>query len=68
MSKNNVTCYGRHYNFKKGFEICKNRSNCQFYDEDAINMVANEGFDSVRHNSIKEFRKCKKSTEQLTAP
>lgn len=68
MSKNNVTCYGKYYNFKKGFEICKNIANCPFYDEDAINMVANKGFDPVWHNYIKEFRTCNKSPEQQTAP
>lgn len=68
MSKNNVTCYGRYYNFKKGFEMCKNRENCAYYDEDAINMVANLEFDPVWYNYIRDFRKCNKSTEQQTAP
>ena len=58
MAKNNITCYGRYYNFKKGFEICKNRVNCAYYDEDSINMFANEGFEPVWHRYIEEFRKC----------
>ena len=60
MAKNNITCYGRYYNFKKGFEICQNKSNCAFYDEDAIEMVANRGFEPVWHKCIKDFRKCNK--------
>lgn len=65
MSKNNVTCYGKYYNFKKGFEICKNKHNCVFYDEEEIYMVANCGFNPVFYNYIRDFRKCEKFKSDL---
>lgn len=55
-------CEGKRYNFKKGFEICKFRDICKHYKHYLFLESSNQPtyeMPTVRHISIKEFRKCK---------
>lgn len=63
MEKEKIVCTGYYYNFKKGFENCKNRNECKYYNENAIRLMACENYDKVYHNYINDFRKCKKHKE-----
>lgn len=56
-----LRCGGRHYNFKKGMEICPQKDKCTYYESDIIKV--NHQFASVKnfrncslHNSIKKTR------------
>lgn len=53
-----IVCTGRYYNFKKGFEQCKNK--CNLYNCEAIDLLANHDYSSVMFKNISEFRRCNK--------
>jgi len=51
------SCSGRRYNFKKGFEDCKNIQKCKLY-ENFISKKSN--CNELFFYKVNDFRKCKK--------
>lgn len=45
-------CFGKHYNFKKGVEICKHRDVCPHAENDILEV-------NFGYKYIKDFRNCK---------
>ena len=52
------TCSARYYNFKKGWEYCKHKDECELYKE--YKLTFDDRFDcDIRFDLIKHFRQCK---------
>ncbi len=56
------SCSGRRYNFKKGFEECKNKSKCKYY----ANFISKKSnCNELFFYKVNDFRKCKRYDKEV---
>jgi hypothetical protein len=56
------SCSGRRYNFKKGFEECKNTSKCNCY----LNFISKKSnCNELFFYKVNDFRKCKRYDKEV---
>ncbi len=63
-----IICLGSYYNFKKGFEHCKNTAKCKLYESDYYTKITRGEYTTFRFQDIKDFRTCRRFIKPDNVP